>query len=169
MKNPFLKALWSQRVPLSLSWLFSFLSGIWCWTMPLRRRSGNMGRNSELKWSIQRQLEGVSTIKINNFRISLRIVTLVIKQISIRIKPFELLRLRLRFDNAEITHPFINLRRNGRRAITCFSWSKKNTDPLRKPAESDSSVNYAGRVTSTLMHFSDIRHPFRLKILRLRL
>lgn len=98
---------------------------------------------------------GLSTIKIQNFGIIPpgNDTLMVVKQISIRVKPLELFRLRLRFDNAEINHPAINLIRNGDRSNYLFLLEQKSPDPLKKATDSTTTVDYANRVANLFNAF----------------
>lgn len=98
---------------------------------------------------------GLSTIKIQNFGIvpPENDTLMVVKQISIRVKPLELLRLRLRFDNAEINHPAIILRRDGDHSNYLFLLEQKSPDTLKKVTDSAATVDYAGRVANLFNAF----------------
>lgn len=97
---------------------------------------------------------GLSTIKIQNFGIvhPENDTLMVVKQISIRVKPLELLRLRLRFDNAEINHPAISLMRNGDQSNYLFLL-EKSPDTLKKVTDSTATVDYAGSVANLFNAF----------------
>jgi hypothetical protein len=156
MKNPFLKALLiiAGTIVLILIVFISFRNILLNNAIEKKIKQISRKLGAEIIYS-KATFRGVSTINISNFGIIPpdSDTLLVIKQISIRIKPLELLRLRIRFDNAEIIHPFINLTRNGEQSNYLFLLEQKSADTIRKPAESDSSVNYAGRVTSLFNAF----------------
>jgi len=101
------------------------------------------------------EFEGLSTIRIRNFAIVPpdNDTLMVVKQISIRIKPTQLLRLRLRFEDVEIYHPFINLKRNGTQSNYLFLLERKSSDTLKTTAGDDNSINYASRVANLFNAF----------------
>lgn len=107
-----------------------------------------------ISWS-KASFSGLSTINIYNLTLlPPNNDTLVsVKKVSVRIKPFDLLRLRLRFDNAELIHPFINLKRNGNQSNYLFLLDHKSGDSLDQKPDQPAEKNYAGRVTNIFNAF----------------
>ena len=107
-----------------------------------------------ISWS-KASFSGLSTINIFDFTLlPPNNDTLVsVKKVSVRIKPFDLLRLRLRFDNAELIHPSINLKRDGKQSNYLFLLDRKSGDSLDQKPYLPAEKDYAGRVANLFNAF----------------
>jgi len=100
---------------------------------------------------------GISTIKVRNLGLvpEGKDTLILIRQISIRIKPMELLRMRLRFGDAEILEPSVNLQRRGNQSNYLFLLDKKKSGSAIKAPDEKTTGNYAQRVASLFNAFFD--------------
>ncbi|MHC1775084.1 MAG: transglycosylase domain-containing protein [Lentimicrobium sp.] len=99
--------------------------------------------------------QGLSTIKISNFGILPpgNDTLVCVKQISIRIRPLELLRFRVRFADARISQPSVYLYRNGNVSNYLFLLDRKSPDSTLNKSAPQTSVNYAERVANLFNAF----------------
>lgn len=112
---------------------------------------------------------GISTIHIQELSLTPkdRDTLLMISQISVTIKPLQLLRLRLRFGNTEINGPRISLQRTGERSNYLFLLDRKSADTSGRIPDEKDIRDYASRVTRLFnMVFSYV--PSSIKIQRFR-
>lgn len=100
---------------------------------------------------------GLSTVKVQNLGVVPpdNDTLVLIKEISIRIKPLELLRLRLRFENVEILQPSVNLKRTGNQSNYLFLLDRKSADSLKTSPSEEVSTDYAQRVANLFNTFFD--------------
>jgi len=107
-----------------------------------------------ISWS-KASFSGISTVNI--FDLTLlppnNDTLISVKKVSVRIKPFDLLRLRLRFDNAELIQPSINLKRNGDQSNYLFLLDRKSGDSLDQKPDQTAEKDYAGRVDNLFNAF----------------
>lgn len=110
---------------------------------------------------------GISTVNISglSFTPAGNDTLLSVKKISIRIKPAQLLLLRLRFGNTEISGPMISLKRDGEKSNYLFLLDRKSGDTISKMPDDKVVKDYASRVSRLFnMAFSYI--PSSIKIER---
>lgn len=116
----------------------------------IEKKAGQAGKKigADIAWK-DTYFSGVSTIHVRGLSLTPTgsDTLLQVNQISIRIKPLDLLLLRLRFSNIEISGPRISLKRNGEKSNYLFLLDRKSADSTLSVTDENVVKDYASRVS----------------------